>query len=327
MLDPPWRTVVLQTTCVPVPETLGRLHLVRRLGSGGFATVWLYRDDELDSLVAVKVLADNWSERLDLRERFLDEARILRRADSDHVVRVHDIGETGDGIPYFVMTYADLGTVADLIEEGEPLDVAETVDLVEQAADGLSVLHALGIVHRDIKPQNLLLRSDGDGRRLLVADLGLAKAILHASGITQVVGTEAYMAPEQMHMATPLDARADIHALGAVAYHLLTGRTARTGDMASLMNAKLPAKPSVHRPELQPLDAVLLRALEPRADRRWDDAASFAAALRARVGGSVTGANDSGTRPRSAVAIHLSVWILAALVMLAGFLVGYRVLS
>ncbi len=323
---PPGR-LVLQTTSVPVPETLGRLHLVRRLGSGGFATVWLYRDDTLDSLVAVKMLADNWSERLDLRERFLEEARILRRADSDHVVRVHDIGETADGIPYFVMTYADLGTVAELIRGDDPLDVAETIDLVEQAADGLSVLHALGVVHRDIKPQNLLLRSDGDGRRLLVADLGLAKPILHASGITQVVGTQAYMAPEQLHMAEPLDGRADIHALGAVAYHLLTGHPARSGDMTSLMNAKLPAKPSTYRPELQPLDAVLLRALEPRPDRRWDDAASFAAALRARAGGSGSAVTGSGSRPRSVAAIHLSVWILAAVIMVVGFIVGYRVLS
>ena len=89
-----------------LPARLGRLRQVDRLGVGGFASVWLYHDDELQSDVAVKALADNWAQRLDIRDRFLQEARILRRADSDHVVRVYDVGEV-DGTPYFVMTYAD----------------------------------------------------------------------------------------------------------------------------------------------------------------------------------------------------------------------------
>ena len=90
---------------------------------GGFATVWLYHDAELRSDVAVKALAENWSQRLDVRERFLEEARILRQADSDHIVRVYDIGEV-DGTPYFVMTYADLGSLAKLVDPGEPLPPA-----------------------------------------------------------------------------------------------------------------------------------------------------------------------------------------------------------
>ena len=88
---------------------------MERLGVGGFASVWLYRDDELQSDVAVKALADNWAQRLDIRDRFLQEARILRRADSDYVVRVYDVGEV-EGTPYFVMSYADRGTVANLLE-------------------------------------------------------------------------------------------------------------------------------------------------------------------------------------------------------------------
>ena len=104
-----------QYPACPSPSRLGRLRQVERLGVGGFASVWLYHDDELESDVAVKALADNWAQRLDIRDRFLQEARILRRADSDHVVRVYDVGEV-DGTPYFVMTYADLGTVADLLQ-------------------------------------------------------------------------------------------------------------------------------------------------------------------------------------------------------------------
>ena len=127
-----------------------------RIGAGGFATVWLYHDDELASDVAVKALADNWAQRMDIRDRFLEEARILRRADSDHVVRVYDIGEA-DGTPYFVMSYADRGSLAGLLEAGRPLRVEQVVDLVEQAAAGLAVLHRQGVIHRDIKPQNLLL--------------------------------------------------------------------------------------------------------------------------------------------------------------------------
>ena len=124
--------------------------------------MWRYHDEELDSDVAVKALADNWAQRSDIRERFLEEARILRRADADHVVRVVDSGATESGASYFVMSYADRGTVADLLEQGRP-SVEEAIDLIRQAGAGLEVLHRHGIVHRDIKPQNLLLRTRTDG--------------------------------------------------------------------------------------------------------------------------------------------------------------------
>nr|WP_237448168.1 serine/threonine-protein kinase [Nocardioides flavescens] len=267
-----------------MPERLGRLERRERLGVGGFATVWLYHDAELDSDVAVKALAENWAQRLDVRERFLEEARILRRADSDHVVRVHDLGEA-DGTPYFVMTYADRGSLAQLLEPGVPLPVPRAVDLVAQAASGLRVLHELGVVHRDVKPQNLLLRSGGSaGDRLLVADLGVAKAMLHASGLTQVVGTPAYMAPEQA-FGEGVDTRADVHALAAVAYQLLTGHQAREVSIPELAHAGPPVPPSQHEPSLPPeVDAVLLRALDPSPEARWPDVDSFVASLRSATG-------------------------------------------
>ena len=262
-----------------LPESLGRLRRLDRIGVGGFATVWLYRDDELDSLVAVKALADNWAVRYDVRERFLEEARILRRADSDHVVRVYDIGEA-DGTPYFVMSYADRGSMAMLLEPGRPLPPAQVAELIAQAGAGVSVLHRNGVIHRDIKPQNLLLRSTPDGgTTVLVADLGVAKAVLHASGLTQVVGTPAYMAPEQA-TGLGIDRRADIHALGAVAYHLLTARLVREAGLAGAVGWQLPPPPSSVVRVAPEWDEALLRALDPNPERRWDDVEAFVAAVR-----------------------------------------------
>lgn len=317
---------------VSAPETLGRLRRQERLGSGGFATVWRYHDLELDSDVAVKTLADNWASRMDIRERFLEEARILRRADADNVVRVYDIGETEAGIPYFVMSYADRGTVADLLAEGGRPTVAESVELIRQAGAGLSVLHRNGIIHRDVKPQNLLLRTRPDGGpnsgvELLVADLGVAKAAAQASGLTQVVGTPAYIAPEQA-MGRPLDVRADVHALGAVAYQLLTGRLPREGGMGDLMAATLPPTPSSVADDVpQHLDAVVLRALAPDPDDRWPTVDAFVDALtRAAAGAHVTPvplplAKTHPTR-REGSALRTVFTLLLVLLVLAGSFVG-----
>ncbi len=300
---------------MPLPQRLGRLRQIERIGAGGFATVWRYHDDELDSDVAVKALADNWAQRLDIRERFLEEARILRRADADHVVRVYDNGETEGGTPYFVMSYADRGTVADLIAEGRP-SVEESLEIIRQAGAGLTVLHRQGIIHRDIKPQNLLLRSLPEGgTEVLVADLGVAKAIANASGLTQVVGTPAYIAPEQA-LGQGLDIRADVHALGAVAYVLLTGRLVREDGIASLVAARLPPAPSQVADVPRRLDAPILKALAIDPAQRWPDIASFLAALDAAPGE----ATPSGRR----------VWPLTGLVLLVlvlTFVTSYVVTS
>lgn len=262
-----------------LPARLGRLTQVERLGVGGFASVWLYRDDELQSDVAVKALADNWAQRLDIRERFLQEARILRRADSDYVVRVYDVGEV-DGTPYFVMSYADRGTVANLLEQEHSISLDRTVAIVTQAGAGLSVLHAQGSVHRDIKPANLLLRTDGSGARVMVADLGVAKALLHASGLTHVVGTPAYMAPEQA-TGGGVDERADVYALAAVTYQLLTGQVAHGGTIAELAQLAPPAAPSETADVPAEVDDVVMRGLARQREDRWPDIQSFVEALQA----------------------------------------------
>jgi eukaryotic-like serine/threonine-protein kinase len=246
--------------------------------------VWLYRDDELQSDVAVKALADNWAQRLDIRDRFLQEARILRRADSDYVVRVYDVGEV-EGTPYFVMTYADKGTVANLLDREPQLTLDRTLDLVSQAGAGLAVLHAQGSIHRDLKPANLLLRTDGPGQRLMVADLGVAKAMLHASGLTHVVGTPAYMAPEQA-TGFGVDERADVYALAAVTYQMLTGRHAHEGSIGDLAHLEPPPAPSRLAALPEAVDEVVLRGLARDREDRWPTVRAYVNALQAVVPGS-----------------------------------------
>ena len=189
------------------PAVVGRFRVQRALGSGGFATVWLAEDPELDSLVAVKVLAENWAANADVHRRFVDEARLLRRLDSDHLVRVYDIGDLEDGRPYFVMSYADGGTLADLLKERPaPWQPEDVLAVADGLAAALTVLHRGGVVHRDVKPANVLFRTalhadrhSGPfaGKQVMLGDLGIAKDLQWASGLTLPAGSPAFMAPEQ----------------------------------------------------------------------------------------------------------------------------------
>ncbi|MFF4345965.1 serine/threonine-protein kinase [Streptomyces sp. NPDC001530] len=253
-------------------ERIGRYRLERRLGAGGFGVVWLAHDDVLEAAVAVKVLSENWVDHLDIRERFLSEARLLRKADSNRVVQVYDIGELPDGRPYFVMEYADGGTLADRVEAG-PLPVAEALRLTALAARGAAALHEAGIVHRDIKPSNVLVRtSPGGVDRVLLADLGLAKSLAQASGLTMAAGSAGYTPPEQAEPGSGIDARADVYSLGALGYHLVTGSV--PGPPGKVV------RPDRLRTDVAPdIQRALLRAMEPDRERRWPSAAGFATEL------------------------------------------------
>jgi len=171
-----------------VMDSIGRYRLVRRIGAGSFATVWLGNDDDLDVPVAVKVLADNWASNHDVRNRFLAEARIMRRIHDRRLVQVYDVGTLEDGRPYFVMDYIDGGSLNDLRKQG--IDPVRALRLCAEACRALDVLHAHDIIHRDVTPGNLLLSKITNGEtQVLIADLGVAKSMLDAVGGTMTAGT------------------------------------------------------------------------------------------------------------------------------------------
>ena len=220
---------------MPFPDQIGRYEYRGTIGVGGFASVARCYDGALDSLVAVKVLSDTWAVDPEIRGRFVQEAKLLRRIHNEHVVTVHDSGELDDGRPYFVMDYADRGTLEDRLgftPPGRPIDPKTTRRVVLALTDGLAALHRAGIVHRDIKPGNLLLQSVHRlggartspatevrtslielGERVLIGDLGLAKDLVATpSEATIIGGTQGFQPPEQREPDAVISPAADVYA-------------------------------------------------------------------------------------------------------------------
>jgi hypothetical protein len=237
--------------------------------------VWLAYDEQLDAEVAVKVLADNWAHDDSVRRRFLEEGRFLRRVESEHVVQVHDVGELEDGRPFLVLTYADRGTLADRLKK-EPLALGVAIGVIVQVGRGLQALHRRGLLHRDVKPANVLFRTTDDGERAVLSDLGLGKSLDEVSRITMPGGTPSYVAPEQA-MGERLDQRADLYALGAVAYAALTGRSPHLVDgLGAAGRVAAPPPPgSLGFAIPDRVDAAIVRALDPDREGRWPDVESF----------------------------------------------------
>jgi eukaryotic-like serine/threonine-protein kinase len=199
----------------------GRYELEDRLGHGGMATVYCAHDLKLDRQVAIKLLADNYAGDDDVRKRFSREARMAAKLDHPNVVQVFDVGED-DGRPYIVMEYVDGGTVGDRIDgRRRSLPRAEGIRLLCQLCDGLGHAHARKLVHRDIKPHNLLLRQSDDC--LKITDFGIARAAEETTRLTRpgkVIGTDRYMAPEQLADGK-ITAATDVYACGVVADEML----------------------------------------------------------------------------------------------------------
>lgn len=259
----------------------------RRIGSGAFATVWLAYDEHLDSAVAIKVLADNWTDDHHVRQRFIEEGRFLRKVESPHVVTVYDAGELEDERPYLVMAYADQGTLADRLELSG-MSAAQSLAVLAQVGRGLSALHDRGVLHRDVKPANVLFRTVENARGphvvAMLGDLGLGKAMDMSSRLTMVGGTPTYVAPEQA-LGEALDPRADQFSLAALSYYLLAGR--QPFDHRSLAAAEAPGPPPPMGIDNPAAEAVVLRGLAKDREDRFEDVAAFTAALVEACGGAV----------------------------------------
>jgi len=278
----------------------GRYLIEDRLGGGGMAAVYRARDLELERDVALKVLAVATGDEDEFRKRFLREARVAARLSHPHVVQVYDAGEDG-GRPYIVMEYVPGETAAQLLARRHKLSPSEASALALQAALGLQHAHENGLVHRDVKPQNLLVRDDGV---LKVADFGIARAA-EASRLTKagmVLGTAAYLAPEQA-TGGETTAATDLYSLGAVLYELLTGRTPyqfrSLGELAAQQSRGAITPVRELEPAVPPaLEALVMRCLAAEPRFRPDSAADVAAELATQTTETTVVASPSPT-PRT----------------------------
>ena len=211
----------------------GRYSIDRELGRGGMGVVYLAREVHLDRLVAIKLLPPTLAARPELRERFLREARLAAKLTHPHIVPIHAVEESGAFV-FYVMAYVDGETLADRVERRGPLPATEAARVLREVAWALAFAHAQGFVHRDIKPDNILLESSTG--RALVTDFGIAAAIGDALE-DRIVGTPEFMSPEQV-LGQALDARSDLYALGATAFFALTGRLPFRGETPTEVMAR-----------------------------------------------------------------------------------------
>jgi serine/threonine protein kinase len=266
---------------------LGKYRVEQILGKGGMGVVARAYHLQLDVPVAIKFLLPEVLEAQNVVTRFLREAQAAVKLKSEHVSRIIDVGTLENGAPYMVMEYLDGTDLGEFLREHGPLPPSFTVDLILHACEALAEAHALGIIHRDIKSSNLFLTQRTGGAPLLkVLDFGISKAPLTVDdAITQsqlIMGTPAYMSPEQMRSSKHVDARTDIWALGVVIYELVSGRRPfRAESFAELVMlvATQPAPP-LGEVTLPPgLKGVILRCLEKDPSHRFQNIAELAAAL------------------------------------------------
>ena len=265
----------------------GRLRVLRLIGSGGMGNVYLARHELLDREVAIKMVRRDLTGSAALAKRFMREAKAGSRVEDPHVVTVLDFGRTQDGRYYLVMEHL-VGTGLDrVLERHGRLAVSRAIHVTRQVAGALCTAHACGIVHRDLKPQNVWLVQNRAHRDFVkVLDFGLAKMrdVEHQTSPGQILGSPFYMAPEQV-TSRDVDGRADLYALGAVLYELLTGHTPFSGSLREVVIAHEqtpPEPPSRHEREIPPeLDEVVLRCLAKSPDDRYQSATELGAALEA----------------------------------------------
>ncbi|MHB8800721.1 MAG: serine/threonine-protein kinase [Thermoanaerobaculia bacterium] len=287
---------------VEAGRKLGRYVLSRKLGAGGMAEVWEAFDEGLHRSVAVKVVRDEIAGEAEFRERFIREARLAAGLEHPRILPIYDFG-TEAGVTYLVMPLLPGGSLRERITG--PMHPEEAIDCLASIAAALDHAHARGVLHRDVKPSNVLVDASGS---LLLADFGLAKSTAVSSELTaagMVVGTPAYMAPEQA-IGRPVDARADQYALGVLAFELLTGRTPfRSESPFAVLDKHLreaPPPPSTFVPSLPAsVDAVLARALAKQPQERFTTCREMVEALAGALGVSVPVRPATAVRPVGAL--------------------------
>jgi tRNA A-37 threonylcarbamoyl transferase component Bud32 len=275
-------------------ERFPQLEILELIGHGGMGAVYKARQPRLDRLVALKILAPHRVQDPAFAERFTREARTLARLSHPHIVGIHDFGEV-EGLYFFVMEYVDGASLREVMQAGR-LSPGDALGLVPQICGALQFAHDAGVVHRDVKPENILLDRSGGVK---IADFGLAKLLepdrANAVSLTvsgAVMGTPAYMAPEQIEHPLDVDHRADIYAVGVVFYEMLTGE---------LPLGRFDPPSSKVRMDVR-LDDVVLRALEKEPTRRYQFASDVSADLKGLAEGRTPAHTPAGQAPRTAAA-------------------------
>jgi eukaryotic-like serine/threonine-protein kinase len=268
-------------------EVLAGKYLVERvLGEGGMGVVIAARHLQLDQVVALKFLLPTSRTRRDTLDRFAREARNAVRLRSEHVARIMDVGTLDSGSPYIVMEYLEGSNLAGVLSERGKLPIPVAVDYVLQACDAIAEAHALGIIHRDLKPENLFVTRGHDNTSLVkVLDFGISKSMagndFSATNSQAVVGSPAYMSPEQMRSARLVDPRTDVWALGVILYQLVVGHVPWDGETLPMLCFRITTDPPPPFPDRQQADfeAVVWRCLEKDPDRRFSSVHALAVAL------------------------------------------------
>ena len=276
----------------PQPGDLinGKYRLIRLIGDGGMGSVFEARHEYLGTVVALKFLHIELASRPGLVARFLREARLSASIKSDHIARVTDVDQAGDGAAYLVMELLEGQSLRTLLDGEGRLAPNVALDYTLQMLDGLEAAHAVGVVHRDLKPDNVFVVSTSKGPLVKLLDFGIAK--LRSSkefqaGLTRpgvMMGTPEYMAPEQAYAADSVDARADVYSVGAILYEMLAGTRPAHGDdpleiAAFIMAQKVPRLSQVDRTIPERLSEVVHRAMAPMPADRYTTVSELRAAL------------------------------------------------
>jgi serine/threonine protein kinase len=333
------RSMTTRETGLVEGQIFGPYRIQARLGAGGMGEVYKARDTRLDRPVAIKILLPNSSARPDLRERFRREARAIANLNHPNICVIHDVGQQ-DGLDYLVMEHLEGDTLAHRLERGK-LAVGDVVKIALEMTDALVKVHRQGVVHRDLKPGNIMLTTSG--AKLL--DFGLAKlapnraaelAALPDTDITvegTILGTLRYMAPEQLQ-AKEADERSDIFSLGTIVYEMLTGRKAFDGKnpasvIAAILEREPEPIPATHDRKVRGLDYVLRRCIAKNPEDRWQTAHDLLLQLRWIVQEDDTPISVSTSRARPSATSVKPVLLIGALaiIIVAAVLVAVRTIE